>query len=251
MPLEQSEAVILRTYPIGEQDKLVVVFSQDKGVFKGVAKGARKFGNRFGSSLEPMSHVRAFYYEKERQELVTISNCDLLESYFDVQKDLDVACALSYFAELIEEFSPSQSRDDLLYRLMLTLLRGFKERGDVRLLSRYFESWFLRINGWLPEFKRCKRCRKPLAEPGWLSPKRDGVYCDICAPEKRDAVELEVQSFTVWAKKNPPLAEAAAPFSPEALEAVGRTHQRLIVYHLEKEPRTMRFLKKGPFQGPP
>jgi len=246
MPLEQSEAVILRTYPIGEQDKLVVLFSQDKGVIKGVAKGARKFGNRFGSSLEPMSHVRTFFYEKERQELVTISNCDLLESFFDVQKDLDVACALSYFAELIEEFSPSRSRDDLLYRLVLSLLRGFKEKGEVRLLSRYFESWFLRINGWLPEFKRCQRCHKPLAEAGWLSPKRDGVYCGACAPEKRDTVGPEVLSFTIWAKKNPPLAEAGAPFTVDALEAVRRTHQRIIVFHLEKEPRTMRFLKKGP-----
>jgi DNA repair protein RecO (recombination protein O) len=246
MPLEQSEAVILRTYPIGEQDKLVVLFSQDKGVLKGVAKGARKFGNRFGSSLEPMSHVRAFYYEKERQELVTISNCDLIESFFDVQKDLDVTCALSYFAELIEEFLPARSRDDLLYRLILSLLRGFTEKGDVRLLSRYFESWFLRINGWLPEFKRCKRCHKPLAEAGWLSPTRDGVYCGTCAPEKRDAVGPEVLSFTVWAKKNPPLAEAGAPFAAEALEAVRRTHQCIIVFHLEKEPRTMRFLKKGP-----
>ena len=81
MPLEQSEGFILRTFNIGEQDKIVVLFSRDKGLFKGVAKGARKFGNRFGSSLEPLSHVRIFYYEKEGKELVTISNSDLIESF--------------------------------------------------------------------------------------------------------------------------------------------------------------------------
>jgi DNA repair protein RecO (recombination protein O) len=249
MPLEQSEAVILRTYPVGEQDKLVVVFSRDKGVFKGVAKGARKFANRFGSTLEPMSRVRVFYYEKERQELVTISNCDLLESHFDVQKDLDVACALSYVAELIVEFSPARSHDDLLYRLLLSLLRACKEKGEVRTLTRYFESWFLRINGWLPEFRRCKGCRKELAGPGWLSPKRDGVYCAGCAPEKRDAVGPEVAAFTSWAKKSSPLAAPEPAFPADALEAVGRTHQAIICFHLEKEPRTLRFVKKSSYKS--
>jgi DNA repair protein RecO (recombination protein O) len=249
MPLQQSEAVILRTYPIGEQDKLVVLFSRDKGVLKGVAKGARKFGNRFGSSLEPMSLVQAFYYEKERQDLVTISNCDLVESYFDVQKDLGVACALSYIAELVEEFSPDRAHDDLLYRLLLTLLKGFQARGDIALLVRYFESWFLRINGWLPDFKRCRRCRKALTGPGWLSPKRDGVYCEACAAEKRDPVGLELQAFTAWAKKNAPLTAPDPSFSPAALDAAGRAHQHLIIYHLEKEPRTLRFLKEGQPKG--
>jgi DNA repair protein RecO (recombination protein O) len=85
MPRHQSESIILRTFPIAEQDKLVVFFGRQRGIFKGVAKGARKFSNRFGSSLEPMSHVTAFYYEKEGRELVTVSGCDLLESFFELQ----------------------------------------------------------------------------------------------------------------------------------------------------------------------
>ena len=106
MPLDQTEAIVLRTFDLADQDRIVVLLTRDRGVLRGVAKGARKFGSRFGSSLEPMSVVRAFYYEKERKDLVTVSNCDLLESFFDVQKDLKVAFTLSYFAELIEEFSP-------------------------------------------------------------------------------------------------------------------------------------------------
>jgi DNA repair protein RecO (recombination protein O) len=46
MPLEQSEAIVLRSFDVGEQDKIVVFFSRDKGIIKGIAKGARKFGNR-------------------------------------------------------------------------------------------------------------------------------------------------------------------------------------------------------------
>ena len=112
MPLDQAEAIVLRSFPVGEQDKLVVLFCRDKGILRGVAKGARKFGNRFGSSLEPLTHVRAFFYEKERRELVTVSQCDILQSFFDAQRDYGTACTLAYFAELVEEFIPSRAQEE-------------------------------------------------------------------------------------------------------------------------------------------
>ena len=160
MPLEQSEGFILRTHNIGEQDKLVILFSRDKGLFKGVAKGARKFGNRFGSSLEPLSHVRMFYYEKEGRELVTINNSDLLESFFDIQKDLKTTYTLSYVAELIEAFFPARSKDEVLFRLLQSTLLSLQNGADLDFTSLYFEVWFLKISGILPDFKCCKKCRK-------------------------------------------------------------------------------------------
>jgi len=129
MPREQTEAIILRTFNYGEQDKIVAFFSRDRGIIKGVAKGARKFGNRFGSSLEPLSLVKIYYYEKERKDLVTISGCDLIESFFDIQNDPDTSFTMSYFAELIEEFSPTRAKDDTLYRLLLSILHALNRAG--------------------------------------------------------------------------------------------------------------------------
>ncbi|MCP2599227.1 DNA repair protein RecO, partial [Candidatus Aminicenantes bacterium AC-335-B20] len=65
MSLQTSEAIVLRSYNSGEQDKIVVLFTREKGIIKGIAKGARKFVNRFGGSLEPFSHIKIIYYEKE------------------------------------------------------------------------------------------------------------------------------------------------------------------------------------------
>jgi len=243
MPTGQSEAIVLRTYNIGEQDRIVVFFTREKGLLRGVAKGARKFGSRFGSSLEPMSVVRVFYYEKERKDLVTVSACDLLESFFDVQKDLKIAFTLSYFAELIEEFSPSRAVDDVLYRLVLSVLRCLDGTGDVAYLGGYFEAWFLRINGLLPDLARCKQCRKPLGAPAWLSPKRDGAFCETCAPAKKEEVPPETAAFLDWVKRNPPSLACAEPSIRGNIESVRRVLQALIAFYLEKEPRTLRYLK--------
>ncbi len=242
MPLEQSEAIVLRSFNVAEQDKIVVFFSHDKGIIRGIAKGARKFGNRFGSSLEPLSLVKCFYYEKERKDLVTINHCDLLESFFEVQHEPNKAFTLSYFSELIEEFSPSRAKEDSLYRLLLSVLRSLKAGGDLNLLTRYFEAWFLKINGVLPDFKKCKKCRKPLSEPGWLSSKRDGVFCNRCVPQKKEEVTPEMEAFMEWIKSNPPPGECPLPFSPSRLETIKKILQEIIIFHLEKEPKTLRYL---------
>jgi DNA repair protein RecO (recombination protein O) len=243
MPLEQSEAIVLRTFNIGEQDKIVVLFSRDKGIIKGIAKGARKFGSRFGSSLEPLSIVKVFYYEKERKDLVTVSNCDLVESFFEIQDNLETSFTLSYFAELIEEFSPSRAKDDTLYRLLLSVLDSLKGGGDLNLLTRYFEAWLLKINGVLPDFNKCKRCHKALNESGWLSPKKDGVFCDNCASHKKEAIKPDLGSFAQWIKKNTPPKKGPQPFSSAALESIKKTLQDIIIFNLEKKPKTLRYLE--------
>lgn len=243
MPLEQSEAVILRTFNVGEQDKIVVFFSSDKGIMRGVAKGARKFGNRFGSSLEPMSLVKIFYYEKERKELVTVSNCDIIESFFNIQQDLKTNFILSYFSELVEEFFPSRAKEDILFRLLISVLQAIKGGGDLNFLTAYFEAWLLKINGVLPDLKKCKICHKDIIDLGWLSPKKDGVYCGRCATQRKEKIMPVQGSFLQWIKKNPPSEKGSLPFSASEIEAIRKILEEIIIFHLEREPKTLRFLK--------
>lgn len=243
MSLEQSEAFILRTFNVGEQDKMVIFFSQDKGIVKGIAKGARKFGNRFGSSLEPLSHVKIFYYEKEHKDLVVISNCDLLESYFELQGDLEQGFTLSYFSELVEEFSPSHSKDELLFRLLSSILLALKTGGHIDFLGAYFEVWILKLNGFLPSFKTCRKCRERINGSSWLSPKKEGVYCHKCSLQKKEEIPPELDRFIEWVKKNPPPKHEDLSFLGEKLKAIRKILQDIITYHMEKEPKSLRFLK--------
>jgi DNA repair protein RecO (recombination protein O) len=245
MPLDQAEAIVLRTSPIGDQDKLISLITRERGLLRGVAKGARKFGNRFGSALEPMSHVTVFFYEKERKDLVTVSACDLRESFFDVLRRPENTFLLAYFAELVEESVPGRSYDDLIFRLLLSVLRAFRDGLDAFLLGAYFEAWFLQIHGVLPELHRCRSCRKAVseAEAAWLGPRRDGVFCDACAPTRKEEVKAAMARFLLWARQNPPGACSGGPFTPEDLRGIRSALQAMIVYHLEREPKSLRFVR--------
>jgi len=243
MPIKKAEAFVLNSFNIGEQDKIITFFSKEKGLLKGVAKGARKFGNRFGSCLEPMSHIHVVYYEKERKELVTLNHCDLLDSVFELQKDIKTSFTLSYFSELIQEFFPLRAKEDVLFRLLFSTLASLKKGGDIELLSAYFESWLLHVSGILPHFEKCKKCRIFITEKAWLSPKKDGVHCNRCSYQKKEEIDPEIISFLKWVKKNPPPNNKTDDFSSQTIEKIRRTLQSLITFHLEKEPKSLRYLK--------
>jgi len=246
MPRHQSESFILRTFPIGEQDKLVVFFGRHRGIFKGVAKGARKFSNRFGSSLEPMSLVTAFTYEKEGRELVTVSGCDLLESFFELQTQLEISFTLSYFAELIEDSRPSLMEDDVLFRLLLQILQALKSGGNLKFLTAYFEAWFLRLNGFLPDLARCRRCRGDITGSGWLSYKKDGAFCENCTSPTKEEITPELRVFLEWIRKNPPPKERDVPYTGPQIETIRRVLKDLLVYHMERAPKSLTFLDRSP-----
>jgi DNA repair protein RecO (recombination protein O) len=246
MARKQSESIVLRSFDIGEQDKIIIFFAKDVGIFKGVAKGARKFGSRFGSSLEPMSHVHVFYYEKENRDLATVSNCDLVESFFDTQNNLDTSFTLSYFAELIEEFFPLRSKDDTLFRLLLTTLQSLKAGADLDFTSAYFEAWFLKLSGILPNFKTCKKCREAITSVSWLSHNKDGVFCTRCVPEGNDEISPKINAILDWIRKNPPLKKKESPFEHEHVAAIREVMQRILIFHMERKPKSLSLLQKKP-----
>src|SRR5918993_1439661 len=98
--LHRTEALILRTYPLGESDRIVVFLSRDRGKKRGVAKNARQSRRRFGGALEPMTHGRVGYVEREGRDLVFVNYVEPLRSPL-AAADAEALGYVGYFAELI------------------------------------------------------------------------------------------------------------------------------------------------------
>src|SRR6201991_392988 len=106
MSLKQSEAIVLRTYPLREADLLVTLFTRADGKIKGVARSAKKSKRRFGGALEPLTLVRAYYDEREGQELSRLDSCDILESPLSSEIDYPRVVALEHITETLAEMPP-------------------------------------------------------------------------------------------------------------------------------------------------
>ncbi len=122
MPLKQSEAIVLRTYPLRESDLLVTLFTRAEGKVKGVARAAKKSKRRFGGALEPLTLVRVYYDNREGQELSRLDSCDILESPLSAEVDYPRVVALEHVAETLDELLPDREANDAIFRLAVSVL---------------------------------------------------------------------------------------------------------------------------------
>src|SRR5438874_6739876 len=114
MPLHTSDALILRTYSLGESDRIVVFLTRDRGKKRGVAKNARQSRRRFGGALEPMTCGCVTYRERERRDLVLLQDIAPTRSPLTAL-DGEALGYVGYFAELIDEWSPENDVSESLF----------------------------------------------------------------------------------------------------------------------------------------
>ena len=219
MPLHTAEALVLRTYKLGEADRIVVFLTKDRGKKRGVAKGARRQRSRFAGALEPLTEVRVAYFESERRELVGLNYAETVRSPLSLASTNAATPALAgryilveYIAELLDEWAQDSDADDRLYRLGASMLEALTSGAPAEPLARYFEYWLLRLQG---------------------------VY-----PEARGTLSPQAMGFLAAARAVPPHEVGSVPTDLRVLRELEGVHRALIATHLEKSLKSDRVLRE-------
>ena len=139
MPARETEAIILKTFPLGEADRLVSFLGRSSGRMRGVAAGARRIKNRYGSTLELLAHVQLWYVERETRELVRIQQAELLESFHKAQSNYALSTGLAVVSEIGERVLPEREVSEAMFRLMV-LTRTRESIGWVSSATRRIAS---------------------------------------------------------------------------------------------------------------
>ena len=210
MPLYTAEALVLRTYKLGEADRIVVFLTRDRGKKRGVAPNARKSRKRFGAALEPLTEVRISYFEKERYELVGLNYAEPVRSPLSAASPEALGYS-HYFAELIDEWAADADVDEKLYRLGTSALEALLSGAPVEALARYFECWLLRLQGVYPP--------------------------DL-------SLSSDAATFLEGVRKVGPRDVESLGASNKVLREIELIHRKLIAMHLEREPRSVRVLNE-------
>jgi DNA repair protein RecO (recombination protein O) len=196
MPARETEAIILKTFPLGEADRLVSFFGRSSGRVRGVAAGARRVKNRYGSTLEVLSHVQIWYVEKETRELVRIQQADLLESFYKAQSDYGLSTGLAVISEISELILPEREVSEPMFRLILLATREVERTSDWTLPLSYFAFWTVRLGGWLPRFDRCVACDTPFgSQPAFYDAHQSGLFCEKCRRSGMRPLHVETRDL--------------------------------------------------------
>jgi DNA repair protein RecO (recombination protein O) len=157
MGLYRDEGVVLRTYKLGEADRIVVLMTAGRGKVRAVAKGIRRTKSRIGGRLEPPNRVSLILYEG--RELDIVSQADTLDHYPTLREDLQrVTDALS-LVEAVDQVAQEGEPNPALYRMLsgaLRTLAGTERRPELLVAAFYWK--LLALEGVTPVLDYCTLC---------------------------------------------------------------------------------------------
>ncbi|MBI4884659.1 MAG: DNA repair protein RecO [Actinobacteria bacterium] len=235
--LYRDTAVVLRTYKLGESDRIVVLLTENHGKVRAVAKGVRKTLSRFGARLEPMSHVRLLL--AQGRDLDIVSQAEAVESLAPMMTDLDHLTAGIAVLEAADQMSLDREPNAHLYRMVVGALRTIGEQGSALVVPAFF--WkLLALEGVRPQLDVCVRCGEdnPLVS---FDMHQGGALCRNCrsgAPLSEEALQL--MRMILGGRLNDALA---APRSSATHEV--QTHAtKALEHHIERRLRTVAMFER-------
>lgn len=249
MPARESEALILRSFPLGEGDRLVSFLSRSEGRMRGVATGARRPKSRFGSTLEPFSYVRIWFYERETRDLVRINQCELIESFLDAQSDYAAGVTFALMSEATEAVLGEREVAEPNFRLLLVAARAIKAGAKLPLVLAYFAFWTVRLGGWMPSLDHCSRCGASLGAGRAYMGGSGMLFCPNCTHSGQRAISQEALQLMrrMSGEKLEALMKAEIPAA--VVDEVKNHMLNQIEEHIEKKLHTRKMLASLPAEA--
>jgi DNA repair protein RecO (recombination protein O) len=235
MSLYRDTGVVLRTYKLGEADRIVVILTAVHGKVRAVAKGVRKTKSRFGARLEPMSHVSLLMYEG--RELDIVSQAETIDHFRTLRDDLDGITRAMAMLEAVDQLAQDRHPSPRLYQMLLGALRTLAA-GPSALLVPAFYLKLLAAEGLGPELDVCVRCGSagPLVA---FDLDEGGTLCRDCRRGVAISDEaLRLVRRVLGGDLTRVLGEAASP----ATHDVDVLATKLMEHHLERRLRSVGLL---------
>jgi DNA repair protein RecO (recombination protein O) len=241
----QSEAIVLRAWPFHESDVMVSLLTREQGKVKGVARAAMKSRRRFGGALEPMTHVRANYVEKPKQDVVRLDSFEILRSPLSNAMDHTRLAGLQFIAEVLDEAMPEQGPDDAIFRLTLAVMERVQV-GRVWMPVTYFALWVTRLMGWMPDLGVCAVGGEALGGgAAYYEATSDGVTCSRHMRTGATAISGESLALAERIFRQPISAFAEEPWPRSRAMDLRRFAMEALERHLEHRLRAARALARG------
>jgi DNA repair protein RecO (recombination protein O) len=231
----KTEAIVLRSMRLGEADRILHLYSSERGRVGAVAKGIRKTKSRFGARLEPLSHV-AIQLHQGTGELQTVTGVDLISAHNGVRDDAYRLGVGLIGAEAMLRLFTEQEKNERAFTALAKFLEALEDvdaltsRPAVDALALSFQLKLLWLSGYLPHLTSCAECGAADVPLVGYSPKAGGAVCRACA---QDALPISPAGIAgIEQLLGTPLAEAhAAGLTDRAVRDALRVVTASYEYH--------------------
>ena len=178
-----TDAINLRSYDLSDADKIVVMYSKDRGLIRSVAKGVKRPKSKLGARMDSLI-ANTLQFSRGRN-LDTICQAQTINSFKKIREDMLKLMCSSYISEIVANFGlegdPSSNETYNLLYSALNKIAESKEKKDILIAVIKFQLKMMLIAGISPELDTCLCCGKRiLDEDMYFSKERCGVFCSEC-----------------------------------------------------------------------
>jgi DNA repair protein RecO (recombination protein O) len=242
----RAEAVVLRHSDWGEADRLLTLYTRERGKVRAIAKGARKIASRKAGHLEPFTRVKLQL--AQGRDLLIVTQAETIDGYQPLREDLTLTGYAAYVLELLDRFIPDEEVAlPSLFRLLTETLSRLASQPDPWLTVRSYEMRLLDFLGFRPQLFACANCENEIqAEDQYFSAALGGAICPRCGQGLPGLwpVSVSALKYLRHFQRSDYRAAVRARPDPESQKEIETVMQGYFQYLLERELNTPGFMKR-------
>lgn len=197
----KTKGVILKQRPIGEQDKIVTILSDELGIIEASARRIKSAKSKLSASLQPQSYCEFTLYQGRGHYIVNAAY--VIDSFYNIRLDLVKVALASYFCDLMCFINPADDGiapcKKLLLNSLYFLAKGEKQHS---LLKSVYELRLLSISGFMPDLVACRCCASYEKEEMYFYPVDGYLLCSDCKREGETSVKVRVTPAVLAAMRH-------------------------------------------------
>jgi DNA repair protein RecO (recombination protein O) len=241
----RTEAVVLRRQNLGEADRILILYSPNRGKLRAIAKGVRRPRSRKAGHLEPFTRVQLML--ASGRELDIITQAEALDTFPALRDDLVRLGQAAYVVEVLDRLTVDREDNIALYRLLVNTLRRMESGVDANTVLRYFEVRILELSGYRPEVFHCVGCSNEVKpEDQFFSSSEGGVLCQNCGPTRSGIHTISLGALKVLRHylRNTFAAASTVSIRPEVYAELEEIMEDYLIFVLERKLNSPVFLKR-------
>lgn len=183
------DGLVLREYPVGENDKLLTVLTAERGRITMTAKGARSMKSRVVSMCHLFTYANFEYYEKGDHRWV--SGGSVNRSFFELNSDIEGFALAAYLSQVAQEITGEDVEAGEILSMTLNSLHCIaKRQKPLWQIKATYELFAAKISGFTPDLNGCPTCGEKNSTQPWLDVMNGGLICDGCLKKRTGNLPL-------------------------------------------------------------
>ncbi|HEX5275898.1 MAG TPA: DNA repair protein RecO [Candidatus Rubrimentiphilum sp.] len=230
----KTTAVVLRGRTYGEADRILTLFSTERGKMDAIAKGSRRTKSHLAGRLEMGNEVALTMHRGRNLDVVV--SADIENAYWQNLVAPERYAAANLIIELVDAFCEPDLAMPEIYALLTGALRAIGRSDESLGLVPRFSLLLLGALGLAPPLDACVLCGASLVgKSAWLDPEQGGFAGEECRPAWSDPLAMSKTDMENLRALATP--RGTGPAAVYATSAVTRAVETLVNHHLGRRPK--------------